>query len=596
MKSKNLLYMLFALTVVFASCNKNNPIDENDYLLDEKMAIAVRLSSAEYSLPENYYYLNFYNSTGEMGVSVLLVGEEKENTLQPGTYTASDNNLQMEECAVFSGEDVYQCYKGDGTVVVTGDAKSYSFDIDLSDGQRKFHFTYSGAVEGISIPEPEPEVPDNNVYFTATTLMGMHMSYGSSNVDSYVVAFSDEEQTYSYQLALYNTLGEVDDKGYVTLPSGTYTLGDTIEEFIMASYSCLIVKDSTGANSFSFTEATLEVTETQTILTAVIEGVTHVMTFNGPISIMADLPEPPVDFEASYAYAYYAAQKDGKLGIFKLYLSDLGLDANGNNQANGTYYEFTILISSLDSGAEIAIPAGTYEIKNYSSEPGVISNGDYYKHGENAQEIADSDMISGGYLTINEDGTIEGECEMMFSGATHTLKYSGDIEILENVIPSEPPYSTLTADKVCDFSKHGLSYMDMGDAYNTGCQTWTVSISGNDASGDHVVFELLAGEYGKSDLFGRYTVSDTMGEYTALPGYVDGFTLMNSWYYYRPSIADISDFAPVVSGWVEISENTDGTVTIAFDVCDDQNNNITGSWTSSGPAITSSPARSAVRL
>ena len=63
-----------------------------------------------------------------------------------------------------------------------------------------------------------------------------------------------------------------------------------------------------------------------------------------------------------------------------------------------------------------------------------------------------------------------------------------------------------------------------------------------------------------------------MGEYTALPGHIQGFTLVDSWYYYREDISSITEYAPVFAGWVEITENADRTITVAFDVYDDLNN------------------------
>ena len=411
---------------------------------------------------------------------------------------------------------------------------------------------------------PDTEDHSNKVYFTATIFDGKHMASVSKNVDSYLVSFSNEDATISYGLVLSNVLGEIDDQGYVTVPSGTYTLGDGATAFTIADYSEYIVSSSDGTDydSFQFDEATFVVAETESILTAVIEGVTHIMTYNGSLRMLADLPAPPVEFEASYAYAYYAP------GIFKLYLSDLGLDADGNEQANGTYYEFNINVGNLDPEAEIAIPAGTYKI-----------NGEYYKFDENADDVVESDIIVVGSITIDANGTVEAECTMMFSGSTHNVTYSGEIQILESTIPTEPPYSTLTADKVCDFSNHDLMCLDRGDYYNSGHQTWTVSISGNDGTGDHMAFEILGGKAGKSDFYGKYIVSGDMGEYTALPGYVEGFTLMSSWYYFKQNSENVTEYAPVVSGWVEISKQDGGAITVEFDVYDDQNNNITGKYT-----------------
>ena len=588
---KHLLPLLFALSMVFASCNKNNPTDGNGYLYNEVLTKAMRLSSAEHSLPENYHYLRFSNSTDDKGVDILLVGSEEETILRSGTYSASDNNLLVDKCAVFAGSDFYQCTDGNGTVVVTGDIDNYSFDIELSDGKEKFHFTYSGTVEGMD--EQVPELPDNNVYFTATSFVGMHMSFGAS-ITSYVVQLSNIGQdengntipgTIFYQLALYNVLGEVDDEGYVTLPSGTYTHDNSMAEFTIASHSNHYTVNSDGSNNktSTFDEATLVVTEAQSILTAVIEGVTHIVTYNGPIRMIADLPAEPVDLEAHHAYAYYSNDiyGTGEVDLFVLYLSDLGLDADGKEIPNGTYYKIDLLVNSLEPGAETAIPAGTYKINPLASTVGSALSGDYYKLDESGNDVTESGTIWGGYITINEDGTIIAEYEMLISGAVHTVTFSGEIKFVESDMPTESPYSTLTEDKDCDFSNHILSYTKGSYPHETGCETWSVLLAEMENKGDHVSFELLGGEYGKTDIFGKYTVSDSMGAYTILPGYISGFSLSNSWYYYRDNPKHISGYAPIVNGWVEITDNNDGTATLTFDVYDDLNNHITGTWTGS---------------
>ena len=60
---------------------------------------------------------------------------------------------------------------------------------------------------------------------------------------------------------------------------------------------------------------------------------------------------------------------------------------------------------------------------------------------------------------------------------------------------------------------------------------------------------------------------------------------MSSWYYYKQNAANVTEYAPVVSGWVEITQSADETITVTFDVYDDRNNHITGTWRSSGSAL-----------
>ena len=444
-----------------------------------------------------------------------------------------------------------------------------------------------------STSDPEQ---DNTVNFTAAKFTGGHMTIGKSGF--YMVALSDEENVHSYVFTLYNKLGEIDDNGYVTIPSGTYTQAEGGENYSIAPHSEYIDKSEGAENSKTakFTEATAVVSENKLVLTTVIEGVKHIVTYNGPLSMRADLPEPDVDFVANYAYAYYSGStSEENVAKFKLFLSDTGRDEEGNVLPNGSYYRLTLCVDKLDPNAEIAIPAGRYEIDNSGSATGYATDAVYYKFGETASEVVDDDVISSGYLTVNEDGSIEASLDMHSSGATHIVTFTGDVEILENTMPSEAPYSTLTSDKVCDLSNHSFSCYYNGKSYGDGYQSWMVSIYNEKFVGDNLVFEILCGTDMNADISGKYTISTSMDEYTAFPGYVDGFTLMSSWYYYKDNALHISEYAPIVDGWVEIQKTGKGTYTITFDVYDDLNNNITGT-TDVTPYMESAVSKSVINL
>ncbi|MBQ5664198.1 MAG: hypothetical protein IIV19_07215, partial [Bacteroidaceae bacterium] len=292
---------------------------------------------------------------------------------------------------------------------------------------------------------------DNTVNFTATKFIGAHMILDKSGM--YMVVLSDEEDVHNYVFTLYNKIGEIDENGYVTIPSGTYTQSEGSGEYSIAPHS-QYRDNSEGAENpktAKFTEATVVITENKLVLTTIIEGVKHVVTYNGSLSMRADMPEPDIDFVANHAYAYYAGSTGEKnVAKFKLFLSDIGRDEKGNVLPNGTYYRFTLCVDNFVPNAEIAIPAGRYEIGKTGSATGYITDDAvYYKFGETVSEVADTDIISSGYLTVNEDGSIEASLNMYISGATHIVSFSGDVDILENTMPSKAPYSTLTSDKVC---------------------------------------------------------------------------------------------------------------------------------------------------
>lgn len=445
-------------------------------------------------------------------------------------------------------------------------------------------------------PTNEP-VQDNTVNFTATTFTGIHFTIGGSN--SYIISLLDEGGVHNYIFSLYSQLGEIDDNGYVTIPFGTYTYSENMEDYTIGGY-CVYVdmsENTENPKSVEFTESTVIVTENQIVLTTVIEGVTHIVTYNGTPSMPADLPDPDVDFEANYAYAYYTDNtSNDNTALFKLYLSDLGHDENGDALANGTYYELILAVNKLEPNAEIAIPTGRYEIGDTSTTSMYVVGAEYYKFGESLSERPEHDYINRGTLTVNTDGSIEASFGMDFSGATHNVTFSGDIEILKNTIPAEAPYSTLTSDKKCDLSNHSIDIWYGDSSYGGSYQSYIVAISSNSFIGDNIGFQILRGTDKDADLSGKYIVSNNVDEFTIVPGYVDGFSLMSSWYYHKTNYMFTSEFAPIVRGWIEIQVTDKEVYTVTFDVYDDLNNNITGTLTCVIPASVSSVSYPAITL
>jgi hypothetical protein len=116
----------------------------------------------------------------------------------------------------------------------------------------------------------------------------------------------------------------------------------------------------------------------------------------------------------------------------------------------------------------------------------------------------------------------------------------------------------------------------------------------NDQEGDFVQFDVLTSADNYTDFFGEYTISNSYDEYTSYPGYFEydyeeGYAYMSgSWYY----TDDGDTMAPFVDGTMSVVDNGDGTVTVAFDVYDDCDNNITGSWTGAMLAASEMATRS----
>ena len=105
---------------------------------------------------------------------------------------------------------------------------------------------------------------------------------------------------------------------------------------------------------------------------------------------------------------------------------------------------------------------------------------------------------------------------------------------------------------------------------------WTFAIMPDGGAGDFVQFDVLAGANSTTDFCGEYTISNSYEAYTSLPGEIDwdGY-MVGAWYYTE----DGYTMAPFVDGTMSVVDNGDGTVTVEFDVYDDCDNNLTGSWT-----------------
>ena len=575
-----------------------------EYLYDEVLAYGERLSLAEYGFPDNYFLIGFYNESGEILLGAVLVGQEGESILQAGTYTAANGGLMMEGFELYVGEtEEYFFEGGDGTIVVGGDIDGYTFDIELTDADaQNFHFTFEGVVNGMDL---NGNLPTEDVNLTLEVLEGEYYGTEYSDTYNYYVLLSDmgtNESGYAYAggtyyyMDLYSVEGEVDEEGYIHVPAGTYTfdVDDSTAEWTMGNYYSEYAKvnaDGTAYEARSHYEAgQAVVTENGITLTVTINGVQHTVTYNGTPKLYVGTSgggdsSENVEMEANYAYANYFGDQytPGTADNYYLFLSDLGLDAEGYEQANGTYYRFDIY-APISADNATKIPAGTYEVDMTDSGAhwtASLSYSAYFVLDEYGWDYVSNDYPASGTIVVGEDGSIVAEVTMLMSGATHKVTYNGGNIVIYDNSSSEGgetgdgPYSTLTSDWNCNLSAHTLYYEGYGDWYEVGYQNWVIAIMPNSQEGDFVQFDILAGADSYTSFAGEYTISDSLGAYTAYPGYIDNGYMSGCWYYTNDGVT----MAPFVGGSVEVSDNGDGTYTVEFDVWDDADYNITGSWT-----------------
>ena len=587
-----------------------------EYLYDEVLVYGERISLADYGFPDNYYLIGFYDESNQILLGVVIVGAEGESILSAGTYTAANGGLMMEGMELYIGEtEEYFFEGGNGTIVVGGDIDGYTFDIELTDADaQNFHFTFEGVVEGMQLPTNE--LPTEPVNFTAENLDGEYYGTDYSPTYNYYVLLSDlglDEDGYSlpggtyYQVDLYSVEGTVDADGYIHIPAGTYTFdaNDTMAEWTLGNYYSGYFKinaDGTAYEGKGLYEAgQAVVTENGITLTVTVGGVEHTVTYNGAPKLYVGGngggSGENVEMVANYAYANYFGDQytPGVADNYYLFLSNLGLDAEGYEQANGTYYRFDIY-APISADNATKVPAGTYTVDMTDSGAlwtASLSYSAYFILDEYGWDYVSNDYPASGTVVVGEDGTIVAEVTMLMSGATHKVTYNGgNIEVFDNSSSGggdDVVYSTLTGDWNCNLSAHTLYYQSYGDWYEVGYQNWVIAIMPNSQAGDFVQFDLLAGADSVTSFAGEYTISDSLDAYTAYPGYIDDGYLAGAWYYKEDGVT----MAPFVDGWVDIVDNGDGTYTVEFDVYDDADYNLTGSWT--GEIASASELQSATR-
>ena len=570
---KKLFYLLLCLPLAFAACTEpDTPGVENK----------------EYDLKVTSETILNFEAEGGKGVIA---------------YT-------LEEKTRFSpvGQPVVEAFCEATWVSELTVAENITFQVAANEAdarETEIVVTYGEQEVKVAVKQAAKEINNENdeVVFEAQILTGEYYGdYYTPDAGNYYIFFSDYGFTEDgnlltnsiyYQLDLYGVLydGEAVD-GYIPLPEGTYTLdkNDTMAVGTIGySYSCYMKTNSSEIEvEVSFDAAELVVAaDGSCTLIATIEGKKHKVTFAGT-STIEDKREvntggDNVEMEAGYADAtYYGDQySPGVADNFYFFLSDKGFDADGWELPNATYYRFDLFSNIVNPEEGLAIPYGTYTIDNGSSEPFTIGAqySAYYIMDSEGWDYAVSSAITSGTVTISEDGVV---ADLMIAGAHHVVTFSGDILVTDASSGGgeggggEGPYSTLWEDYRCNFDDHTLYYAYYSDYYEVGYMNWTFAVMPNDGEGDFVQFDVLAGADSTTNFFGEYAINDSFEAYTSYTGYIDwdGY-MVGAWYYTE----DGYTMAPFVDGTMSVVDNGDGTVTVEFDVYDDCDNNITGSWT-----------------
>lgn len=352
-----------------------------------------------------------------------------------------------------------------------------------------------------------------------------------------------------------------------------------------AGYANWISNVTVGDNTVTFSVAENEGEARSTIIKVVAFDKSFEVTINqNAFEIEGDY----CLLDANHAFGVYFGDMytPGYADNFYLFLSDKGFDEEYYELPNGTYYRFDIY-APIGDGTKI--PAGTYTIDPTDSGElwtASLSYSVYYILDDYAEEAIVFDYPASGTICVGEDGSVTAEVAMLNTGIGHRVTYDGGYFEILDMSEGEGGgdygdyYSTLTEDWYCNLSNHTIDAENYGDWYKVGYDNWFVMIDPSTGVGDYVMFDLLAASTGTDNFLGTYTISDSLGNGTGVVGYIDDYGYMaGCWYYRIEDGENISSYAPMVDGWIEVVGNDDGTITIEFDAWDDADYNITGSWT-----------------
>ena len=373
----------FAVTVKQAAVTVEEP--------KVAFAAAARIPSAELGLENNIFVLTFVDDAESTELNIVLVGDEGDEILKAGTYSAENGGFSVEENLLVYYDTNEELSFVDGEVVVAVDCENYDFDMTLvaEDGS-EFMFIYSGPVIDM-VPEVKPAEP---VAFAPAAVKAEYSMIGNFFLQLYI-----DEVRY-HELDMLDEIAPNDDY----LSAGLYSFAaETI-----SSWSTF----STGNDqTCSLTDAEITLTHNDDNTTTIAgyikseEGDHITINWTGAVEGFVYEKETGKTFTVEALSAKVEYDKEGQKDI--LFMVD---------EFSGHKFSF--------KGAEL-IPGKPLADGEYSSEAATIDIA-YCVHGYGDVY---GDMTSAKATVVNdlEAATTTFNVEWVYEGNTYQLSWSGAV-------------------------------------------------------------------------------------------------------------------------------------------------------------------------
>ena len=296
---------------------------------------------------------------------------------------------------------------------------------------------------------------------------------------------------------------------------------------------------------------------------------------------------------------------DPNTGNFWLILSENGLNEDGAQCPNSTYYRFDVYtpLSDIEYGEAdlIPVPEGVYHFDPTDSfANGTVSNQYSIAWTTDANGAVSSTDATVHFeectLTVTSDGIV---AQVVIRGETHTITYNGTPEVTD--ARTNPFLSDLNDDYEMNFDNCSLLLYPVGDYYEIGYQNIMFYLTPDNGIGDYLTLDMVTNfatlEEGLAGTYNPISITEAAAAGTFLEGFAsEGGYAQGSWWYYSSTGEEYiyDKMAPFTDGTIEIIDNQDGTITINIDTYDDRANNITGTWTGSYEVYGGMAARNSI--
>ncbi len=354
-------------------------------------AAAARIPSEELGLENNIFVLTFVDDSESKELNIVLVGDEGDEILKAGTYSAENGGFSVEENLLVYNDTNEEFSFVDGEVVVAVDGENYDFDMTLvaEDGS-EFIFIYSGPVIDM-VPEVKPAEP---VAFTPAAVKAEYSMIGNFFLQLYI-----DEVRY-HELDMLDEIAPNDDY----LSAGIYS-------FAAETISSWSTFSAGNDQTCSLTDAEITLVHNEdntTTITGYIkseEGDHITINWTGAVEGFVYEREAGKTFTVEALSAKVEYDKEGQKDV--LFMVD---------EFSGHKFSF--------KGAEL-IPGKPLADGEYSSEAATIDIA-YCVHGYGDVY---GDMTSAKATVVNdlEAATTTFNVEWVYEGNTYQLSWSGAV-------------------------------------------------------------------------------------------------------------------------------------------------------------------------